>query len=108
MHALHSSLPHRANPPPQGTRAGAEKPAFVPLGLEEQPMPGMLFALDAEFVSYSPPLYSTLKCVHVCGCPVGLGFERVLLFLVWGVVEGPPLAFGSKPTLAARSPLPPF
>jgi len=39
------------------------KPTFVPLGPHELPQPGSLFALDAEFVAYSPPEKALMRWV---------------------------------------------
>lgn len=37
------------------------KPTFAPLHPGELPQPGALFALDAEFVAYSPPEKALLR-----------------------------------------------
>ena len=41
------------------------KPTFAPLLPTELPQPGALFALDAEFVAYSPPEKTLLRCGQV-------------------------------------------
>jgi hypothetical protein len=40
---------------PQGPKVRLHRPTFTPLGPAELPHPGLLLALDAEFVAYSPP-----------------------------------------------------
>lgn len=44
------------------------KPTFAPLLPTELPQPGALFALDAEFVAYSPPEKALLRCGGLCAC----------------------------------------
>jgi hypothetical protein len=39
----------------QGPKVRLHKPTFAPMLPNELPQPGTLFALDAEFVAYSPP-----------------------------------------------------
>ena len=48
--------------PAQGPKVRLHKPTFAPLLPEELPQPGSLFALDAEFVAYSPPEKALLRC----------------------------------------------
>lgn len=47
----------------QGPKVRLHKPTFAPLLAIELPQPGSLFALDAEFVAYSPPEKALLRWV---------------------------------------------
>ncbi|KAL6766684.1 PAR1 [Auxenochlorella protothecoides x Auxenochlorella symbiontica] len=73
---------------PLGLRANLRAPTFLPLGPDELPRPGMLLALDAEFVSYSPPQYSLVRGMEVTTRPSRLGLARVSLVRGEGALEG--------------------
>lgn len=53
--------PFPQTPPAQGPKVRLHKPTFAPLHPGELPQPGALFALDAEFVAYSPPEKALLR-----------------------------------------------
>ncbi|KFM25523.1 PAB-dependent poly(A)-specific ribonuclease subunit 2 [Auxenochlorella protothecoides] len=73
---------------PLGLRANLRAPTFLPLGPDELPRPGMLLALDAEFVSYSPPQYSLVRGMEVTTRPSRLGLARVSVVRGEGALEG--------------------
>lgn len=66
------------------------RPTFVPLSPEEAPGPGTLFALDAEFVAYSPPERVVRRGVEVEARPSRLGLGRVSVVRGSGPATGVP------------------
>jgi PAB-dependent poly(A)-specific ribonuclease subunit 2 len=64
-------------PPLQPNKSRLNRPTFVPLSPEEIPRPGQLFALDAEFVQYSPPERIVRRGIEVEARPPRLGLGRV-------------------------------
>jgi PAB-dependent poly(A)-specific ribonuclease subunit 2 len=77
-------------PPLQGPKVRLHKPTFAPLLPTELPQPGALFALDAEFVAYSPPEKALLRGVEVEVRPSRLGLARVSLLRGQGASKGTP------------------
>ncbi|KAL4432378.1 hypothetical protein ABPG77_001677 [Micractinium sp. CCAP 211/92] len=75
-------------PPLQGPKVRLHKPTFVPLSGAELPQPGSLFALDAEFVAYSPPEKALLRGVEVEARPSRLGLARVSVLRGQGPAKG--------------------
>jgi PAB-dependent poly(A)-specific ribonuclease subunit 2 len=64
-------------PPIQPNKTRLNRPTFVPLSPEEIPRPGDVFALDAEFVQYSPPERIVRRGIEVEARPPRLGLGRV-------------------------------
>ncbi|KAL4430743.1 hypothetical protein ABPG75_005999 [Micractinium tetrahymenae] len=75
-------------PPLQGPKVRLHKPTFAPLLASELPQPGSLFALDAEFVAYSPPEKALLRGVEVEVRPSRLGLARVSVLRGQGAGKG--------------------
>jgi hypothetical protein len=67
-HALPAHLLPLPHPRLQGPKVRLHKPTFAPLLPNELPQPGTLFALDAEFVAYSPPEKALQRQVAGQGC----------------------------------------
>eukprot|EP00887_Chlorella_sp_A99_P005338 scaffold1.g5338.t1 len=74
--------------PLQSPKVRLHRPTFTPLGPEEQPRPGMLFALDAEFVAYSPPEKVMRDGREVEARPSRLGLARVSVVRGEGTAKG--------------------
>jgi hypothetical protein len=63
---------------PQGPQVNLAPRSFIPLDLaSERPRPGMLFAIDAEFVALSAPETTFEYGVEVQTRPARLGLGRV-------------------------------
>jgi PAB-dependent poly(A)-specific ribonuclease subunit 2 len=75
-------------PPIQLNKTRLNRPTFVPFSPEEVPRPGQVFALDAEFVQYSPPERIVRRGIEVEARPPRLGLGRV------SVVRGQGPGFG--------------
>jgi len=75
-------------PPIQPNKTRLNRPTFVPLSPEEIPCSGHVFALDAEFVQYSPPERIVRRGIEVEARPPRLGLGRV------SVVRGQGPGFG--------------
>ena len=77
------------------------KPAFTPLLPSELPQPGSLFALDAEFVAFSPPEKALQRCGGAVRLPAAAALCAALAPLyVW-------LGLPLWSQAAVASPLPP-
>lgn len=72
----------------QPNKSRLHRPTFVPLSPEELPRPGQLFALDAEFVQYSPPERVVRRGVEVQARPPRLGLGRVSVIRGEGSTPG--------------------
>lgn len=101
------------------------KPTFTPLLAGELPQPGSLFALDAEFVAYSPPEKALLRWGCALAWYAAVGFPlngrvpsahghrwflrarklRSLVHRRWGIPAG--CALGASASSARASPLHP-
>lgn len=75
-------------PPLQGPKVRLHKPTFAPPLPSELPQPGSLYALDAEFVAYSPPEKALLRGVEVEVRPSRLGLARVSVLRGQGPGKG--------------------
>lgn len=80
-----SHHPHHTHPPPL-----LHPRPFLPLKPDELPQPGDLFALDAEFVAYSPPEKIVRRGLEVEVRPSRLGLGRVSVVRGSGELAGTP------------------
>ena len=76
--------------PPSNAKAGSPKRSFRPLSKAEVPKKGDLFALDAEFVSYSAPEKMVMSEQYEWSRTMRLGLGRVSLVRGGGPLWGTP------------------
>ncbi|KAK9820479.1 hypothetical protein WJX72_010776 [[Myrmecia] bisecta] len=77
-------------PPLQNASVRLHRPSFTPLGPDELPKPGALFALDAEFVALCAPEKVIRSGVEVESRPSRLGLARVSVVRGEGAKSGVP------------------